>query len=321
MLFKRARVDADEAQLLHEGVDAGLEDLRDQRPVGIGHDVDHLLVGGDGGAVDRIGRQAAEDQGVEQFLHAHARLGRAADDGDQRAAGDGLDDQPGELLVARLDAVEVAGHHVLVDLDDRLDERGVDVVGIDQRPAVSCRHLERAGHAAEIAALAQGNIQKLAGLAEHLLDVLHQRGEVDVVGVHLVDGDEAAQAGLARLVEDPAGGHADAALGVDLDDHRVDGVHRADRLPDEVRVAGGVDGIEPLAVVVEVHDVGLDRVVVDLLFLVEIADARALVDAGRTRDRARHGEDLVQEGRLSRGPVSAECHVANICDWNLCHCE
>ena len=186
---------------------------------------------------------------------------------------------------------------------------------------VSCRHLERAGHAAEIGAPAQGHVQKLAALAEHLLDVLHQRGEVDVVGVHLVDGDEAAQAGLARLVEDPAGGHADAALGVDHDDHRIDGVHRADRLPDEVGVAGGVDGVEPLAVMVEVHDVGLDRVVVHLLFLVEIADARALVDAGRTRDRARQGKDLVQEGRLSRGPVSAEGHVANVCDWNVCHSE
>ena len=63
--LQRARVDADEAQLLHEGVDAGLEDLRHQRPVGIGHDVNHLLVGGDGGAMDRIGRQAAEDQRVQ----------------------------------------------------------------------------------------------------------------------------------------------------------------------------------------------------------------------------------------------------------------
>ena len=185
--LQRARVDADEAQLLHEGVDAGLEDLRDQRPVGIGRDVDRLLVGGDGGAVDRIGRQAAEDQGVEQFLHAHPRLGRAADDGDQRAAGDGLDDQPGEFLVARLDAVEVAGHHVFVDLDDRLDERGMDGCWDRPAPLGVFRHLERAGHAAEIAALAQGNVQELAGLAEHLLDVLHQLGEIDVVGVHLVD--------------------------------------------------------------------------------------------------------------------------------------
>ena len=132
-----ARVDADEAQFLHEGVDAGLEDLRDQRPVGIGHDVDRFLVGGDGRAMDRIGRQAAEHQRVEQFFHAHPGLGRAADDGHQRAAGHGLDDQAGELLVGRFDAVEVAGHHVLVDLDDRFDERGVDVVGIDQR-ALRC---------------------------------------------------------------------------------------------------------------------------------------------------------------------------------------
>ena len=230
-----------------------------------------------------------------------------------------MHDQPGDFLVARLDAVEVAGHHVFIDFDDRLDQRRVDLVGVDQRALDIGGHLERAGHAAKIGAAAQRNVQKLAALAEHLLDVLHKRGEVDVVGVHLVDGDEAAQAGLARLVEHAAGGHADAGLGVDLDDHRVDGVHGADRLSDEVGVAGGVDRIEPLAVVVEVHDVGLDGVVVDLFFLVEVADARAIVDARRTGDRARHGEDLVQEGRFARGTVPAECHVANVCDWNLSH--
>ena len=233
-------------------------------PAGIGRDVDRFPVGGDGGAVDRIGRQAAEDQGVQQFFHAHPGLGRAADDGDQRAAGHGLDDQPGELLVARFDAVEVAGHHLFVDLDDRLDERGVDRRwGRPARPAMSCRHLERVGHAAEIGALAEGNVQKLAALAEHLLDVLHAASVKSTLSASiLLMSDEPPQAGLARLVEDPPGGHADAALGVDRDNHRVDGMHRADRLPDEVGVAGGVDRIEPLAVVVEVDDVGLDGVVV-----------------------------------------------------------
>ena len=40
-----------------------------------------------------------------------------------------------DFLVAGLDAVEVAGHHLFIDLDDRFDERGVDLVGIDQAPA------------------------------------------------------------------------------------------------------------------------------------------------------------------------------------------
>ncbi len=35
VFLERAVVDADEAQLLHERVDAGLEDLRDERAVGV----------------------------------------------------------------------------------------------------------------------------------------------------------------------------------------------------------------------------------------------------------------------------------------------
>ena len=279
---------------------------------GIGHDFHHVVVGVDGRAMHRTGGQAAEDQGVQQLFHAYAGLGRAADDGDERPAGDRLHDQPADFLVARLGAVEVAGHDVLVDLDDRLDERGVDGAGIDQRPGRVRGHVERAGHAAEIGPLAQRDVEQLARLAEHFLDGLHEGGEVDVVGVHLVDGDEAAHARLARLVEDPPRGDADAALGVDLDDDRIDGMDGADRLADEIGVAGRINGIEPLAAVVEMDDVRLDAMVVDPLFLVEIADARAVVNACRAGDRAGHGEDFVQKGRFSGGAVSGECHVANV---------
>ena len=61
---------------------------------------------------------------------------------------------------------------------------------------------------------------------------------------------------------------------------RLDGPQRADRLADEVGIAGRVDHVEPLAGVVEVHDARLDRVLVMLLFFVEVADAGAVVDAG-----------------------------------------
>ncbi len=95
---------------------------------------------------------------------------------------------------------------------------------------------------------------------------------------------------------------------------RIDGVDGADRLADEIGVAGRVDGVEPLAAVVEMDDVRLDAMVVDPLLLVEIADAGALVDACRAGDGAGHGEDFVQKGRFSGCAVTGECHVANVCD-------
>ena len=87
----RAGEDADETQLLHERVDAGLEDLGDQRAGGVGLDLD--LFAGRVLAVrrKRVGRQAAQRQRVEQFGHAHARLARHADHRNQTPLGDGLE--------------------------------------------------------------------------------------------------------------------------------------------------------------------------------------------------------------------------------------
>ena len=117
--------------------------------------------------------------------------------------------------------------------------------------------------------------------------------------IHLVDDDHPAQAGLLGLVEHAAGVHLDARLGVDHDRRRVDAPHRADRLADEIGIAGRVDHVEVLAGVVEMHHGGFDRVLVVLLFFVEIADARAVVDAGQTLDRA--------------GDASASCRPAWSC--------
>jgi hypothetical protein len=92
-------------------------------------------------------------------------------------------------------------------------------------------------------------------------------------------------------------------------------VYGADGLADKIGIAGRVDGVEPFAAVVEVDDVRLDAVVMVPLLLVEIADARAVVNVRRASDRARHIKNLVQESRFSGRAVSGKCHVANICDF------
>ena len=188
--------------------------------------------------------------------------------------------------------------------------------GSTSAPASVGRRLERAGHAAEVRPLPQRHVQQHAGLAEQLLDAVDQRGEVDVVGVHAVDDDHPPQAGLLGLGEDPAGVHLDARLGVDDDGRRVDAAHGADGLADEVGIAGRVDQVEVLAGVVEVHDAGFDRVLVLLLFLVEVADARAVVDAGGPADGPGGGEDLVDQRGLAGRAVPTEGDVADLLDRN-----
>ena len=86
--------DANETQLLHERVDAGLEDLGDQRAGGVGLHLDLFSGGIDGRPPQRVGRQAAQRQRVQQLAHAHARLARNADHGNQAPLGHGPNDQP-----------------------------------------------------------------------------------------------------------------------------------------------------------------------------------------------------------------------------------
>ena len=75
-------------------------------------------------------------------------------------------------------------------------------------------------------------------------------------------------------------------MGVDHDRGRLDRAKRADRLADEIGIAGRVDQIESLAGMVEMDDRRFDRVFVGFFHLVEIADTGAVVNAGRPMDRA-----------------------------------
>ena len=65
--------------------------------------------------------------------------------------------------------------------------------------------------------------------------------QVDVLGVDLVDDDEAAELALRRPVHHPRRDHLDAGLRVDDDGRGLDRVERADRLADEVGKPGRVD--------------------------------------------------------------------------------
>ncbi len=98
-----------------------------------------------------------------------------------------------------------------------------------------------------------------------------------------------------------------------------DGVHGGDGLADEVGIARRVDDVEVLALVVEVDDVRLDRVMVLFFDLVEVADAGAVVDAGRPSDGAGDSEHLVGQRALAGVPVAAKDNVADVFDFSDRH--
>ncbi len=187
----------------------------------------------------------------------------------------------------------------------------MDAGRVNQRTFGFARRLEGSHHAMEIGANAQGDVQQDALRAEDLADAFQKGGEVDVIGIHLVEDEHPGQPGLVGLGEDAAGVDFDAGLGVDHDGRRIDPPQGPDGLADEIGVARGVEHVEVLAGVVEKHRFGFDGVAVRSFFLVEIADAGPLIHAGRPVHHAGEGQHAIDQGRLARGLVAAQGQIAD----------
>ena len=191
----------------------------------------------------------------------------------------------------------------------RIDESSARVVG----------NLECTGDASEVSTLPQRHIQQDAPAPPHLLNGGDQRRKIDVVCIHAVDDDHPCQSLLSRFVEDTPGVDFDARLSVDHDDRVIDAGQRTDRLTDEVRVAGGVEGMKELAAVAEMSERRFDRVLVLLFLRIEIADARLIIDTRVGVDRSGRHEHLVDERRLAGRTVPAKRDVANVRHLCFCH--
>ena len=146
-----------------------------------------------------------------------------------------------QLLGRDLALLQVLRHQRLVDLDDLIDER-----------AVRAAHRREVGLAVgveeavdDLLAAIGGQIDRQALLAEQRLDRREQRRQIDVLGVDLVDDDEPAEAALRRPIHHPRRDHLDAGLRADDDRRGLDGIERADRLPDEIGESGRVDEMDP----------------------------------------------------------------------------
>ena len=103
-------------------------------------------------------------------------------------------------------------------------------------------------------------------------------------------------------------------MGVDRDERRFHRSQRADHLADEVGIARAVDDVDSLARVIEMDDARFDRVLVMLLFFVEIANAGAGVDTGFPIHGSAVHQQLIDQSRLAGVAVSTNCKVPNIRD-------
>ena len=195
----------------------------------------------------------------------------------------------------------------------------MDVSRIDERPAGVVGYVERTDNAAEVGSVTDGDIQQNTPRAPQLLDIVHNRCEVNVLGVHLVDDDESSDAGLLGLAEDASRIDFDSGLRVDHDGGQINSVEGANRLPDEVGISWRIDDVEMLAAVLQMHDARFDGVLVVLFFRVEVANAGAVIDTGIGIDCSRFGKHPIDHCRLSRRAVAAKCKITNVLDFPYRH--
>ena len=255
-----------EAAVLRVG--EGLEDEGD-RTVVVGRDVELLAV--DERHAAEVGHRGEPlREGVEvgdDALLAHARAG---EDGHEHALDHGLAEQPLDLLLGDLLALEVLHHQLVVGLDHELDELGARRLGglgvlggdllLDGLAVleVAGRHVDDVDDALEVLARAPRQRHGAEVVAEVVLELLERRVEVRFRAVEAVDEEGAREGEVLGGVPQAGGDGAGARLRVDDEGRRLGGAHRGVGVAHEVGVAGGVEDVDADALPLDGRDRGGD---------------------------------------------------------------
>ncbi len=219
----------------------------------------------------------------------------------------------GQLLGADRAFEQVLLHEGVVGLDDGIDQLragGGQIDGAAGRRRF--RRIEDADDAAELRAGVDRRVEQHAALAEGVAEGLEQVGELDVVGVELVDDQHAGQAALAGLVEHAARVDLDAVGRRHDHYHVLDGGQRPQGGADESGIAGRVEQVDVLALVLQVQDAGVDGEVALVFFLVVVGDAGAVVHAAAAIDGLGLEQQGVGKRGLARRPMSRQGDVPNV---------
>jgi hypothetical protein len=202
---------------------------------------------------------------------------------------------------------QVGAHELLVHLDHLLDQPAVRL--LDRGEIRLAGRREEAVR--DLARLLRRQVERQAFLAEGLLDLLQQPGQVRVLGVDLVDDHHAVEAALGRPLHEAAGHHLDAVLRADHDRRGLDRGQRRQRVAEEIRVAGRVEQVNAVLLRFEARDRELERVLEGFLERGVVADGAAALHAAGRRNRAgareqRFGQEVLPEPAW---PTSASVRI------------
>ena len=319
------REDAEVGQPTDERVGGGLEDLGQQRAVGVGRDLDFLAL-----AVGRLDRpllvgggQVADDR-VQHAVDADL-VGRRCDehrrqDGVAHAAVEaGV-----QLLVGDLLALEVLGQDVVVGLGRRLQQlvaaagdlvgelgRDLDLGALALLPDVRLA-MDEVDVAAERVGPADRQVERRDLVAERCPQRVERGDRVGVLALAAGDDEERRRAGGATQRDSPLGARLDAARRVHREQRPVGGRESLDDLAREVGVAGRVDEGDLVVVVVGRRERQRQRLLALLLLRLEVERRRPVIDLAQSVDGAGGMQQVLGERRLARAGMAGEHDVAKV---------
>ena len=195
---------------------------------------------------------------LHEALDALLDDGGAGVDRDEDALVDGVMDALLEFFLRQLFALEVLHHDFLVGLGNGVDQtlagavgtllelcRNLfDALGRAVLVEVAGLHANDVDDALEVCLLAERQRNRREALAEAGMQKSHGGAEVGVVAVDVVDVDGARDVHLLGFLPQLGRHDLRAIDGVNHEHGHLGGVHRGDRVADEVGVTGGVEQVD-----------------------------------------------------------------------------
>ena len=324
--FHRARQHFEERHLADVRVGDRAEDERQGLAVWVAGDFGGLVAGLDldGRAVGRCRTDLADELG--QAVDPDELGGRAADDREHRGLGHAFGEGVLELLGLDLLALEISLHQRVVGDDDALDQVVVHLVfevghvvgdlalgGLAAAAFVEEGGVaEQIGDAMEGRLLADGQLERRHADAEFLAQLVERALERRPLAVELVEVDHAGHAELGRYPPRRLGLHLDALHGADDEHRQVGDAQGGVEVADEVGVAGNVEHVDLVTLVLEGRQSERQRDPPLDLLGIEVSGGRAVLDAAMPVDGARAEQHRFGEAGLACSSVPDECDVADL---------
>ena len=178
-------------------------------------------------------------------------------------------------------------------------------VGVEHRAVV-----EELDHALEVGFLADGQLQRRDARAELVLQLVERARERRTLAVELVHEDRSREPQIRGHAPRGLGLHLDALDGGHHEEDEVGGPQCGGDVAHEVGVAGGVEDVDLVALVLERRDTERHRDRAPRFLRVEVGRGRAVLDAALSWDGAGDEQQGLGERCLPGPAVSHHGDVA-----------